>query len=362
MKRSQKVCRKLVVKVGSSILTGGTLSIVAENLKRIVRHVAGFANEGKDVILVTSGAIASGLSVLGFKKRPTLLSELQAAAAIGQNILMHSYSVEFEKYGLKCAQILLTREDFSDRKRYLNAKNTINTLLAHKIIPIINENDAVSVEEIKFGDNDTLSARVAAAVEADGLLILTDTDGLYESFDPKAKTGKLIREVKEITPEIEKMACGTDKDSCIGGMSSKIEAARIATNVGIPCICASGTKASLNINFDPQAVSDGTRFPVVEFIGAKKHWLAFEAKIHGRIGVDAGARTALVQNSKSLLAPGIASVEGNFKAGDIVEIAGAGGEVFAKGKANFSSAELQEFKGKKIKGEVIHRDNLVILG
>ncbi|MFH0877215.1 MAG: glutamate 5-kinase, partial [Candidatus Omnitrophota bacterium] len=173
MKKSQKTSRKIVIKVGSSILTGGGLSICDENLSCIVRHVADFIGQGHQVILVTSGAIASGLSVLGFKKRPTALSELQAAAAVGQNILMHSYSVEFQKQGLKCAQILLTREDFADRKRYLNAKNTIHTLLAHKIVPIINENDAVSVEEIKFGDNDTLSARVAAVVEAEGLLILT---------------------------------------------------------------------------------------------------------------------------------------------------------------------------------------------
>ena len=364
MKKSAKKSQKIVVKVGSSILTGGSLSIVPQNLRRIVRHIANFSKEGKDIILVTSGAIASGLSVLGFKKRPTALSELQAAAAVGQNILMQAYNSELEKFGLKGAQILLTREDFSDRKRYLNARNTINTLLQHKVIPIINENDAVSVDEIKFGDNDTLSARVAAAVEADGLLILTDIDGLYESFDPKTHTGKLIKEVKKITPEIEKIACGTDKTSCIGGMSTKIEAVRIATNMGITSICASGVKDTLSINFDAlsYALYDGTRFPAVKFISSKKHWIAFEAKTHGRIFVDDGAKVALVQNFKSLLAPGVVNIEGDFKTGDIVEIADSRRECFAKGKVNFSCEELSEVKGKKVKNEVVHRDNLVILG
>jgi len=262
--RSRNTSKKIVVKVGSSVLTGGKTSIVTQNLSRVVRHLAAFIEEGKDVVLVTSGAIASGLSVLGFKKRPTELSELQAAAAVGQNILMHEYSIEFKKYGLKCAQILLTRDDFSQqRKKYLC--NTIGTLLGHKIVPIINENDSVSVEEIKIGDNDTLSAYVAVAIKACGLLILTDTDGLYESFDIKTgKYGKLNKDIKAITPQIEKMACGTDKDPCVGGMSTKIRAAQIATRSGIPVVLASGTTSgSLNVSFDPSKSYknfNGTRF------------------------------------------------------------------------------------------------------
>jgi glutamate 5-kinase len=201
LKRSSRTFQKVVVKVGSSILTGAGNAIAAQNMDRVARSIVSLVKgQGRDVIVVTSGAIASGLSALGLKKRPSSLPELQAAAAIGQNILIQAYSQEFEKYGLKCAQILLTREDFGDRKRYLNVKNTIHTLLAHKIIPIINENDAVSTDEIKFGDNDTLSARVAAAVEADALLLLTDIDGLYRDFDPKSRTGVLIREVRQITP------------------------------------------------------------------------------------------------------------------------------------------------------------------
>ncbi|OIO35717.1 MAG: glutamate 5-kinase [Candidatus Omnitrophica bacterium CG1_02_44_16] len=271
MKRSRNTSKKIVVKVGASILTGGSTSIVVENLSRVVRYISGFVKEGKNVVLVTSGAIASGLSALRFKKRPIELSELQAAAAVGQNILMHAYSIEFRKCGLICAQILLTRDDFSqNRKKYLC--NTIDTLLRHKIIPVINENDSVSVDEIKIGDNDTLSAYVAVAIKAYGLLILTDIDGLYESFDIKTgKYGKLNKDIKVITPVIERMACGTDKATCVGGMSTKIRAAQISTSAGIPVVLASGTNMeSLRVSFDPSRSYknfSGTRFAAV---GTKK--------------------------------------------------------------------------------------------
>ncbi len=364
MKRSSKSSNKIVIKIGSSLLTGGGSSLLQDNLSRIVNHIAGFINEGKSVIVVTSGAIACGLSVLGLKKKPKGLPELQAAAAAGQNILMYVYSEELAKHDLRCAQILLTRDDFNEHKRYLNARNTINTLLDMSVIPIINENDAVSVEEIKFGDNDTLSASVAAAVEADGLLILTDIDGLYDSFNSKAKSlGKLIREVKKITPEIEDCACGTDKESCVGGMSTKIEAARIATNVGIPVILANGLKESLKVDFS-RASGDGTLFSVPSNyrLSLKKRWIAFGAASSGKVYVDKGARDALVMNCGSLLAPGITGVDGNFVSGDIVDIVDSEDKVFAKGKINFSFVELNEAKGKKNKLEVVHRDNLVILG
>lgn len=366
MKKSGRSSQKIVIKVGSSILTGGGSSIVPQNLSRIVSHVADFIGQGKKVILVTSGAIASGFSVLGFSKRPSALSELQAAAAVGQNILMQAYASEFSKHGLKCAQILITREDFHDRERYLNASNTINTLLSHDVVPVINENDAVSTDEIRFGDNDSLSASVAAAVQAGGLLILTDTDGLYDNFDAKTRErGNLIKVVAAITHDIEKKACGTDKDSCVGGMSTKIEAARKATNSGVPVVLANGLKESLSINFRPASNDDfdGTCFLAVESsCGSKKHWIEFEARTKGRIIVDEGAKEALVHNSKSLLAPGVTGVEGDFKAGDIVEIVDLQGECFAKGKVNYSLVEMQHFKQKKAAREVVHRDHLVILG
>ncbi len=366
MKRSRRASRKIVVKVGSSVLTGGGACIVPKNLERVVRHIARLRRDGARVILVSSGAIASGLSVLGFKSKPSALAELQAAAAAGQNILMQEYFEEFAKHDLKCAQVLLTRGDLTDRKRYLNARNTINTLLAHGLVPIVNENDAVSVEEIKFGDNDTLAARLAVAVEADGLWILSDIDGLYEKFDPKTGRGsRLIAEVKEITPEIKKMACGTDKASCVGGMSTKIQAAYIATSGGIP-VCLSGTNAEIAlVHFDAPACDGlhGTFFTVSNTVGsAKKHWIAHEAVAKGRIVVDDGAQAALTQRSCSLLAPGVVGCEGAFKAGDIVEVVSKDGVIFAKGKANLSSEEIAQSLGKKIKSEVIHRDHLVILG
>lgn len=359
--KSSKRYQRLVVKVGSSILTGGGAAIVPENLSRIVQRIGSFITDGHEVILVTSGAIASGLSVLGFRKRPSDLSELQAAAAVGQNILMQAYNAEFEKLGLKGAQILLTREDFGDRQRYLNARNAITMLLKHKITPIINENDAISVEEIKFGDNDTLAARVAAVVEADCFLLLTDIEGLCENFEPKTRRGTLIPKVEKITPEIEKMACTTDKASCVGGMSTKIEAVKIATGMGIPSICASGTNLSWQLHFNPFSIDTGTLFSAAKSFSSKKHWIAFEAKTHGKIIVDEGAKKALVQNAKSLLAPGVIGVEGHFKAGDVVEIVDKSGIIFAKGKAAFSSVKLSEIKGSKTTGEVVHRDNLVIL-
>ncbi|MFA5038516.1 MAG: glutamate 5-kinase [Candidatus Omnitrophota bacterium] len=365
MKKSSKTSEKIVVKVGSSILTGGRMVIVPEHLSRIVSHVANFIRQGKSVILVTSGAVASGLCVLGFSRRPSALPELQAAAAVGQSLLMQAYACEFAKYELTCAQILITREDFHDRKRYLNARNTINKLLYHGVVPVINENDAISTEEIKFGDNDTLSASVAAAVEADGLLILTDIDGLYRHYDSRKGTrGEIIKEVEEIGPEIHSIACGTDKNSCVGGMSTKITAAVIATTAGVPTIIASGQKEVLNIDFKAKAYDhfDGTRFLAVKSDGSKKHWIEFEAQVKGRIMVDEGAKKALVQNCKSLLAPGITAVEGHFKAGDIVEIIDCQGAGFARGKVNYSSLEIERSKQKRFSREVVHRDHLVILG
>jgi len=347
-------------------LTGGGVRILPGNLEAIVRHVARLRGEGALVILVSSGAIASGLSALGFEKRPTGLAELQAAAAAGQNILMQEYSNAFAACGLKCAQVLLTRDDLTDRKRYLNARNTINTLLEHGLVPVVNENDAVSVEEIKFGDNDTLAARLAVAVEADGLWIMSDIRGLYRKFDPKTGNGTdLIKKVAEITSEIKRIACGTDKASCVGGMSTKIQAAHIATSGNVP-VFLSAVSAHLPGTYfqdSSHAAVEGTFFSVGDTVGsAKKHWIAFEAVTKGRIVVDDGARNALTQKSCSLLAPGVVGCEGTFKASDIVEVIGKDGVVFAKGKTNLSSDEIAQNAGKKIKKEVIHRDHLVILG
>ncbi len=364
MKKSSKTSNKIVVKVGSSLLTGGSTSIVEANLSRIVENIVLFVKSGREVILVTSGAIACGLAVLGLKSRPKELELLQAAAAAGQNVLMQAYAGEFSKRGLKCAQVLLTREDFSDRQRYLNASNTINTLLKYGVVPVVNENDAISTDQIKFGDNDTLSARVAVAIEADGLLILSDVEGLFKEYDAKTKTySQIVKRVDAITPEIAKLACGTDKVSCVGGMSTKITAAHIATSGGVPTVIAASTLRLDKVNFYPDTSEDyeGTLFVASQSSGKKKHWIAFEARVKGRLIVDDGAKKALVSASKSLLAPGVVANDGNFDAGDVVEIAGQNGEVFAKGKVNFSAGQLTDIKGKKGTKEVVHKDDLVLL-
>jgi glutamate 5-kinase len=277
---------------------------------------------------------------------------------------MQTYTGIFEKYNLKCAQILLTRDDFHERKRYINAKNTILTLLKLKVIPVINENDTVSVDEIKFGDNDMLSSLVSVLIDADGLEILSNIEGLCRNYDEKKKTyNDLIKKVEKITPEIEVIATGTDNAACVGGMRSKIEAIKIATNVGIPVVLANGNNPALKIDFVNPEQSDGTFFASSSNIKtSKKHWIAFGAKAQGKIIVDDGAKKALLNKNASLLSQGIIKTSGDFSEKDIVEIADKDGNIFAKGISSYSSNKLNEVKGKKAEKEVVHRDNLVPLG
>jgi glutamate 5-kinase len=361
--KSSKNYKRIVVKVGSSVLTEGKTKIIEANLERIVKHVADLLSEGKEVVLVSSGAVASGLSLLGIGKRPNKLSELQAAAAIGQNILMHNYTIAFNKHNLKCAQILLTREDFNERNRYLNAKNTILDLFNLGVVPIVNENDTVSVDEIKFGDNDMLSALVAVLIEADGLEILSDIEGLCRTYDKEKKTySDLIKKVEKITPEIKIIASGTDSAACIGGMESKINAIKIATNVGIPVVLANGLSSSISIDFfDPEKCM-GTYFEAASnLMASKKHWIAFGAKIEGKIVVDDGAARAILNKAASLLSPGITGVEGIFAVKNVVDISDKNGNILARGITSYSSQQLDKIKGKKSDKEVVHRDNLVLL-
>ncbi|MFH1622699.1 MAG: glutamate 5-kinase [Candidatus Omnitrophota bacterium] len=361
--KSAKNYKRIVVKVGSSVLTGGKAKIVESNLKRIAKHISDLHSQKKEVVLVTSGAIAYGLSLLGVDKRPSILSELQAAAAIGQNILMQAYTSEFSKYQIKSAQILLTRDDFHERKRYLNIKNTIGSLFNLGVLPIVNENDTVSIDEIKFGDNDMLSALVAMLIEADGLEILSDIEGLCKTYDKEKKSySNLIKKVKQITPDIEIIASDTGSNICIGGMESKIEAIKIATNVGIPVVLANGLSESLDIDFSNPDKVTGTYFEASSSsLVSKKHWIAFGAKIKGKIFIDDGATKAILNKAASLLSPGVTSVQGDFAAKDIVSITDTNGVVLAKGITNYSSHQLDKIKGKKSDKEVIHRNNLVLL-
>ncbi|MBM3243928.1 MAG: glutamate 5-kinase, partial [Candidatus Omnitrophica bacterium] len=310
---------------------------------------------GKEIVVVSSGAIALGMSILKIGNRPKNLSLLQAAASIGQHELMDAYRRFFKEVSLNCGQLLLTWDDFSSRTRYLNAKNTINTLLRLKSIPVINENDTVSTDEIKFGDNDRLSALVATMTGADILLMLSDVDGLMD------KEKKVIKVVEKITPEVKALASSTNRNTSVGGMITKLEAAAICIHSGIPCIIANGRKRGIIRSAIEDPLNSGTVFSAKgDLLGAKKRWMAFGTKVKGHITVDEGAKRALI-NKKSLLAVGVVSCGGNFSCGDIVGLCDSKGCEFARGKVVVNVKELDKVKGARFDREIIHRDNLVLL-
>lgn len=346
--------KRIVIKIGASLLYSQDAKLDFSLLDGICSQIADLIKDKKEIAVVSSGAIALGMHKLKVKERPRELSDLAACASVGQNELMNAYS-RFLGDKVIAAQILLTWEDFKDRKRYLNAKNTIEALLKlGDVVPIINENDSISTEEIKFGDNDTLSARVASLIGADILIILSDVDGL---LDKDKKT--VVRVVAEITPQIKALACPTNKKACVGGMITKLEAARISTNSGLSCVIASGHKKDIILSVVKDPGSFGTLFVPNEGLTAKLRWIAFGTKPKGRIIIDAGAKTALL-NNKSLLSVGVLSVEGNFECGDIAAVTCAGVEI-ARGKVGLSSKELSKVRGMRSEKEVIHRDNIVVL-
>ena len=352
MKLSEKKYKRIVVKIGSSLLAAGKDRLALEYLGGIAAKIAALAREGKEIILVSSGAIACGMSILKLESRPKELAYLQAAAAVGQNLLMDTYNDAFIKRGLHAAQVLLTYEDFNDRRRYLNAKNTLLTLLKLGAIPVINENDTVSTDEIKFGDNDRLSALVASLVSADLLIILSDVDGLLN------QEKKVVKIVDKITPAIKALACPTKGKTCVGGMITKIEAAGISIDSGIACVIANGKDEDLLLK---DSEIPGTLFiPKKGYLKAKERWIAFGTKPKGSIAVDSGAKNALM-NKKSLLSVGIVALDGNFETGDVVSITDKQGTEFARGCVCISAKHLEKIKGSRFEKEIIHRDNLVIL-
>ncbi|MFC1658595.1 glutamate 5-kinase [Candidatus Omnitrophota bacterium] len=349
MKQSGKDYQRIVIKVGSSLV------INLKVIDQLIPQLADLIKQKLEVILVSSGAIACGMGILGLSKRPAKLEHLQAAASIGQGELMQLYQRRLSAYKIKCAQILLTWEDFKDRSRYLNAHHTLKTLLKWGHLPIINENDTVSVDEIKFGDNDYLAALVANLVDADILVILSDVEGLLNP-----KTSEVIRVVNAITADIEKLASSSDSAVSVGGMKSKLSAARIAMESQIPCLIVNGKKKNCLSLALSEPLAAGTLFlPCGVKIPARKKWLIFCTRPSGRVCVDGGAKNALL-GGKSLLAVGVVGQEGNFCCGDIVEVVDQDGRAFARGKANFSAQDLNMMKGKQKMKEVIHRDNLVI--
>ncbi|MFH1678959.1 MAG: glutamate 5-kinase [Candidatus Omnitrophota bacterium] len=351
MERLRKQYQRIVIKIGSSLL------IKAQVIDRLISQIVELIGRDKEreVILVSSGAIACGMGILGLKTRPVKLSHLQAAASLGQSELMEFYRGRFSAYNIKCAQLLLTWDDFDDRDRYLSARNTLEVLLSWGSLPIINENDTVSVDEIKFGDNDRLSALVANLIDADLLIILSDVEGLLNP-----KTEEVIRVVDRITAKIERLASSSDKAVCVGGMKTKLSAARIAMESQIPCLIVNGKKSNaLELALcDPY--NAGTLFlPGDIRIPARKRWLIFCARPKGNINVDDGARAALLAG-KSLLSVGVIGIQGHFIPGDIVDIMDGKGAAFARGKVNFSAQDLDKIKGKQKMKEVVHCDNLVI--
>lgn len=367
-----KNVKRIVVKVGSSTLTHATGYLNLGRIEKLVRQLVDIHNREIEIVLVSSGAIAAGRGKLGLKMRPKTIPEKQAAAAVGQGILLHMYEKIFSEYGKIVAQILLTREDLSQRTRFLNARNTFFALLEQGVIPIVNENDAVVVEEIKFGDNDNLSAMVASLVEADLLIILSDIDGLYDCNPKNNANAKLIYDVDKITNEIESSAGGEGSDLGTGGMITKINAARIAVASGIPMFILNGSIDNV-INKALHGEKLGTLFKAEDnHLKEKKQWIAFGARPSARIIVDSGAEEALIEGNKSLLPKGVVAVEGSFNAGEVVDIVNEKNIEIAHGISNYNSIEVNYIKGinsssiedklgYKDYDEIIHKNNLVIL-
>ncbi|MBI1987092.1 MAG: glutamate 5-kinase [Nitrospinae bacterium] len=363
--------RRVVVKVGSGVLTTAGQGLNLSIIEGLVEQMAALQASRVELLLVSSGAVASGLQRLDLKEVPKSIPQKQAAAAIGQSHLIWIYEKLFGQRGQKVAQILLTHEDLANRARYLNARNTLLTLLHYRVIPIINENDTVAVEEIKFGDNDTLSALVATMMEADLLIILSDVDGLFDG-DPRGNIqARLIPTVAGITAEIEAMAGKSRSRTGIGGMVTKLQAAKKAGALGIMTVIANG-KTPLVLSRILEGEQVGTLFlPQKDRLASRKHWIAYTLKPHGQLVVDDGARRALMANGKSLLPKGVVEVRGRFGPGDAVVCYDFQGREFARGLTNYGSRELQAIKGhhtaeiEDILGyryfdEVIHRDDLVL--
>jgi glutamate 5-kinase len=363
--------KRLVVKVGSGLVAEPGLGPDAARIGRLAAELARLMARPLEVALVSSGAIASGTARLGLKERPRSIPEKQAAAAAGQVALMWHYEQAFATHGRRVAQVLLTQEDISHRGRYLNARNTLLTLLGYDVLPIINENDTVAVEEIKVGDNDNLAALVAHLVDADLLVLLSDTDGLYTGDPNRDPTAQRIDTVEAITPDMERLA-GTQGPLGTGGMVTKLQAAQKAMAAGVPMVIADGRQGGvLEAVLAGQPV--GTYFhPRGDRLAARKRWIAFAIAPQGLLEVDAGARRALVERGKSLLPSGVVKVEGEFAAGDAVSLRAPDGHEFARGIVNYDAREVVVLRGvqtgdiERLLGyhagdEVIHRDNLVLL-
>ena len=362
--------KRVVVKIGSGVISDEN-GLDVEKIQNICNDVDQLRQRGFEVVLVSSGAIAAGRKDLGIQGRPQTIPLKQAAAAIGQSRLMRVFKDALHHHGHQAAQVLLTRDDLANRRRYLNARNTLMTLLEYDVVPIINENDTVVVDELRFGDNDNLSSMVTNLVEAQLLVILSDVDGLYDRDPRRHADARLISEVERITPEIEQMA-GTESSLLgTGGMVTKLKAAKRATLYGAGTAIINGRNGHNLLHlFDGHEL--GTYFlPARDPMAARKHWIAFTKKPRGKLFLDEGAYRAVAEKGKSLLPSGIRDIEGSFERGDAVRLCNLDGLEFAKGVTNYTSAELARIQGRKTSeiaailgyqygDEIVHRDNLVL--
>ena len=366
-----KDAKRIVVKVGTSTLLYPNGKINLYRIEHLARELSDLASQGREVILVTSGAIGAGMVRMGLSERPDSMQEKQALASVGQVLLMHLYDKFFTEYGQVAGQVLLTKENFANHNQYINARNTLMAMLKSGIIPVINENAAVTVAEVKIGDNDTLSATVAAIVDADVLIILSDIDGVYDANPQTHPEAKLLSEIKEITSGVEAMAGGAGSAVGTGGMATKIEAAKIATAAGVTMFIASGGENGM-LGRIIAGEDVGTVFPPKDaHLRARKGWLAFGKRISGILVVDEGCVKALKKGS-SLLAAGILATEGEYTAGSTVRVLTADYQEIARGTIAYDAAAVAKIKGRKtsdftdildgeIHDEVIHRDNMVLM-
>ena len=364
--------KRVVVKVGTSTLVRTSGKPDFRRMDRLVREIADLKNEGREMVLVSSGAIAIGMDSIGLRQKPAEIPARQALAAIGQSSLMTLYKKFFADSGQTAAQVLLTKENAARHHQYANSRNALLELLSMGAVPVINENDVVAVDEIKIGDNDTLSATVATLIDADALLILSDIDGLYTANPQEDKTARWLPEVAEITPAIERMAGGAGSSFGTGGMATKIEAAKIAVNAGATFVIAPSARDDV-ISAVLAGEPVGTVFSAKEaHLRQRKSWLAFGKRIAGDVVVDEGCEAAMRAHGSSLLAAGIVAVEGDFAAGTTVRVLSARQQEIARGIVNYSAAQIARIAGRQsrdfasliegeIRDEVIHRDNMVLM-
>jgi len=362
--------KRVVIKIGSGVISNSS-GLENDRVAALSTDICHLLDRGLEVIVVSSGAISAGKGQLGITGRPQTIPQKQAAAAIGQTQIILKYKETFQNQTHNVAQVLLTRDDLSNRRRYLNARNTVLTLLEYGVTPIINENDTVVVDEIRFGDNDNLSALVTSLVEADLLIILSDVDGLYDRDPAENPQAELIPLVERITPEIEAMGGKSNGDIGVGGMNSKLKAVKRAALSGVGTVIANGRSANILTRIF-SGEETGTYFlPAQSKLTAKKHWIAFSKKPRGKLLIDEGGQRAIIKSGKSLLPSGLCGVEGGFERGDAVRLCNLDGEEFARGVISYSlaetlqimgkqSAEIETILGYKYRDEVVCRDNLVL--